>query len=216
MRFRFFVLRIKLLRKHAIMTPYEEKTDMRKNFGKKTITTPLPFVIIGTYDENGVPNAMNAAWAGQIDSHQIIISLAKHKTTDNLLLKQAFTVSFATADTVVESDYFGLESGRRVNKIEAAGFTVTKSENVDAPIIDQYPLTLECRVKELRDDTNGYILIGEVVNMVADESILTNGEVDLGKLRAIAFDSASNKYRIVGDVVGDAFSCGGVLIKNDL
>ena len=189
---------------------------MKQSFGQKTIITPLPVLILATYDENGVPNAMNAAWGGQYDVNEIFVSLSRHKTTDNLLLKQAFTVSFATTDTVVESDYFGLESGRRVNKIEAAGFTVTKSENVDAPIIDQYPLTLECRVKELRDDTNGYILIGEVVNMVADESILTDGEVDLGKLKAIAFDSASNKYRIVGEVVGDAFSCGGALIKNDL
>ena len=96
---------------------------------------------------------------------------------------------------------------------EKAGFTVTKSEYVDAPIIDQYPLTLECRVKELQDDTNGYILIGEVVNMTADESILTDGEVDLGKLRAICFDSSANKYRVIGEAVGDAFSCGTALIK---
>ena len=173
---------------------------MKKSFGQKTIITPLPVLILATYDENGVPNAMNAAWGGQYDVNEIFVSLSRHKTTDNLLLKKAFTVSFATADTVVESDYFGIESGRKVNKIEAAGFTVTKSEVVDAPIIDQYPLTLECRVKELQDDTNGYILIGEVVNMTADESILTDGEVDLGKLRAICFDSfhnAAGGYRSV-------------------
>jgi flavin reductase (DIM6/NTAB) family NADH-FMN oxidoreductase RutF len=186
---------------------------MKKSFGQKTIITPLPVLILATYDENGVPNAMNAAWGGQYDVNEIFVSLSRHKTTDNLLLKQAFTVSFATADTVIESDYFGIESGRKVNKIEAAGFTVTKSEVVDAPIIDQYPLTLECRVKELQDDTNGYILIGEVVNMTADESILTDGEVDLGKLKAICFDSSANKYRVIGDAVGDAFACGAALIK---
>ena len=186
---------------------------MRKNFGQKTIITPLPVLILATYDENGVPNAMNAAWGGQYDANEIFVSLSKHKTTDNLLLKQAFTVSFATAETVTESDYFGLESGRNVNKIEAAGFTATKSEYVDAPVIDQYPLTLECRVKELQDDKEGYILIGEVVNMSADESILTDGEVDLGKLRPIMFDSAANKYRVIGEAVGDAFACGAGLIQ---
>lgn len=192
----------------------KKETDrMRKNFGQKTVITPLPVLILATYDENGIPNAMNAAWGGQYDVNEIFVSLSRHKTTDNLLLKQAFTVSFATADTVVESDYFGIESGRKVNKIEAAGFTVTKSEYVDAPIIDQYPLTLECRVKELQNDSDGYILIGEVVNMSADESILTDGEVDLSKLRAIVFDSAANKYRIIGEEVGDAFACGAALIK---
>ena len=115
---------------------------MRKNFGKKTIITPLPVLILATYDENGVPNAMNAAWGGQYDSNEIFVSLAKHKTTDNLLLKKAFTVSFATKDTVVESDYFGIESGRNVNKIEKAGFHAVKSAYVDAPIFTEYPLTL--------------------------------------------------------------------------
>ena len=208
MRFRFFVLRIKLLRKHAIMTPYEEKTDMRKNFGKKTIITPLPVVIIGTYDENGVPNAMNAAWAGQIDSHQIIISLAKHKTTDNLLLKNEFTVSFATKNTAAASDYFGIESGKGINKIEKAGFHVTKGEYTDAPVFAEYPLTLECKVVEMKPDTEGYLLIGETVNMTVHESILTDGKIDLGKMEPIMFDSAMNKYRVVGEIVCDAFKAG--------
>lgn len=181
---------------------------MRKNFGRKTIITPLPVVILGTYDENGVPNAMNAAWAGQIDTHQIVVSLAKHKTTDNLLLKKEFTVSFATADTVVASDYFGIESGNGINKIEKAGMHAVKSEFVDAPVILEYPLTLECRVVEMTPDGDGYVLIGETVNMSADESVLTDGKVDLGKMGLIMFDSAMNKYRLIGDVVADAFSCG--------
>ena len=166
---------------------------MRKDFGKKTIITPLPVVILGTYDENGVPNAMNAAWAGQVDAHQIIVSLAKHKTTDNLLLKNAFTVSFATKDTVTASDYFGIESGKNVDKIARAGFHAVKSEYVDAPVFTEYPLTLECKVVELKPDTDGYLLIGETVNM------------DLGKMQPIMFDSAMNKYRVVGEVVADAF-----------
>ncbi|MBO7703536.1 MAG: flavin reductase family protein [Solobacterium sp.] len=185
---------------------------MRKDFGLKTIITPLPVLILATYDENGVPNAMNAAWGGQYDTNEIFVSLAKHKTTDNLILKKAFTDSFATADTVKESDYFGIESGRKINKIEKAGFHAVKSAYVDAPIITEYPLTLECRVKELQDDKTGYILIGEVVNLSADESILTDGEVDLSKLRPIMFDSASNKYRVIGEVIADAFAAGKELL----
>lgn len=181
---------------------------MRKDFGKKTIITPLPVVIIGTYDENGVPNAMNAAWAGQVDSDQILVSLSKHKTTDNLELKKEFTVSFATKDTVTASDYFGIESGRNVNKIEKAGFHAVKSAYVDAPIFTEYPLTLECRVVELQPDTEGYLLIGETVNMSADESVLTDGKIDLGKVEPVMFDSAMNKYRVVGEVVADAFKEG--------
>ncbi|MBR3358977.1 MAG: flavin reductase family protein [Solobacterium sp.] len=181
---------------------------MRKNFGKKTIITPLPVVILGTYDENGVPNAMNAAWAGQIDAHQIVVSLSKHKTTDNLERCGEFTVSFATRKTAVESDYFGIETGRKVNKIEKAGFHAEEGEYVNAPVFAEYPLTLECRVVELRPDTEGYILIGETVNMSADESILTDGKVDLGKMEPIMFDSSMNKYRVIGEIVGDAFKDG--------
>ena len=184
---------------------------MRKDFGKKTIITPLPVIIIGTYDEEGIPNAMNAAWGGQIDAHQIIISLSKHKTTDNLLLKGEFTVSFATADTAVASDYFGIESGDKANKIEKAGMHAVKAEHVDAPVIVEYPLTLECKVVEMKPDGDGYLLIGETVSMSADESILTDGKVDLGKMKPIAFDSAMNKYRVVGEVVADAFRSGMAL-----
>lgn len=184
---------------------------MRKDFGKKTVITPLPVVIIGTYDENGIPNAMNAAWAGQVDAHQIIISLSKHKTTDNLLLKGEFTVSFATAGTVVESDYFGIESGKGINKIEKAGMHAVKAEHVDAPVITEYPLTLECKVVEMKPDGDGYLLTGETVSMSADESILTDGKIDLSKMKPIMFDSAMNKYRVIGDVIADAFSVGAVL-----
>lgn len=185
---------------------------MRKDFGKKTVITPLPVLILATYDENGVPNAMNAAWGGQYDANEIFVSLSKHKTTENLELKKAFTVSFATKDTIIASDYFGIASGHKENKIEKAGFHAVKSAHVDAPIIEEFPLTLECTVKELQEDKTGYILIGEIVNMSADESILTDGSIDLGKLQPVMFDSAANKYRIIGDAVADAFACGKELI----
>jgi len=186
---------------------------MRKNFSKDMVITPLPVLIIGTYDKNGVPNAMNAAWGTQCDYSQIIITLSKHKTTDNLKVKKAFTVSFATPETMEISDYFGIESGNNVNKIEKAGVKVIKSEFVDAPIIENYPLTLECEVAEMQEIDGEYRVIGNIVNMSVDESILTDGKVDLGKLKPISFDSASNSYRVLGDVVGKAFH-DGLKIKN--
>ena len=186
---------------------------MRKNFSKDMVITPLPVLIIATYDKNGIPNAMNAAWGTQCDYSQIIITLSKHKTTDNLKIKKAFTVSFATPETMEISDYFGIESGNNVNKIEKAGVKVVKSDFVDAPIIENFPLTLECEVNMNYGDFKVGDVIGNIVNMSVDESILTDDTVDLGKLKPISFDSASNSYRVLGDIIGKAFH-DGLIIKN--
>lgn len=174
--------------------------------GNKSTITPEGVFIIGTYDENGIPNAMNAAWGMQSDMSEITLMLGKHKTTENFEKTGAFTVAFGTADTVLISDYFGVETGAKVNKIEKAGCHTHRSAHVNAPIIEEYPLTLECRVKSWDTET-GY-LIGEIVASQADESILTDGKVDLGKLRPIIFDPSFNAYRVVGEVVGKAFSDG--------
>ena len=174
--------------------------------GRKSIITPEGVFIIGTYDENGVPNAMNAAWGMQSDEGEITLMLAKHKTTENFEKTGAFTVAFGTADTVMISDYFGVETGKKVNKIEKAGCHTHPSAHVNAPIIEEYPLTLECKVKNWDTET-GY-LIGEIVASQADESILTDGKVDLGKLRPIIFDPSFNAYRVIGEVVGKAFGDG--------
>ena len=115
--------------------------------GKHAVITPEGVFIIGTYDENGTPNAMNAAWGMQSDMGEITLMLGKHKTTENFEKTGAFTVAFGTADTVLISDYFGVETGKKVNKIEKAGCHVHKSTHVNAPIIEEYPLTLECKVK---------------------------------------------------------------------
>lgn len=179
----------------------------RKNFGPDhaLVTTPQPCVMIATWDKDHTPDVMMAAWAGQYDAKQIVISLSKHKTTDNLELTGAFTVSFADIHTVAESDYFGLVSGFKVpDKVAKVGFTVTPSPNVDAPIINEYPLTLECKVVSWGDG----VLVGEVVNMSADERILTDGKVDLSKLQPIVFDAASMSYRAIGDIVGKAWGDG--------
>ena len=179
----------------------------RKNFGPNhaLVTTPQPCVMIATWDKDHNPDVMMAAWAGQYDAKQIVISLSKHKTTENLELTGAFTVSFADINTVAESDYFGLVSGNQVpDKVAKVGFTVTPSPNVDAPIINEYPLTLECKVVSWVDG----ILIGEVVNQSADERILTDGKVDLAKLQPIVFDAAGMCYRAIGEVVGGAWNAG--------
>jgi flavin reductase (DIM6/NTAB) family NADH-FMN oxidoreductase RutF len=179
----------------------------RKNFGPahSLMTTPQPCVMIATWDKDHTPDVMMAAWAGQYDHNQIVVSMSKHKTTENIELTGAFTVSFADVRTVAESDYLGIASGSKVpDKVAKVGFTVSPSPNVDAPIIDQYPLTLECKVVSWKDG----ILVGEVVNMSADACILTDGKVDLGKLQPIVFDAAALTYRALGEVVGQAWGSG--------
>ena len=180
----------------------------RVDFGAKPIMLPQPVLIIGTYDENGVPNAMNAAWGITTDFKEITISLSEHKTTANLAVRGAFTVSMATEDQVIPCDYVGIESGNDVpDKFARAGFHATKSSYVDAPLIDELPMALECKVKSFEDG----ILIGEIVNVSADESVVTNGKIDPKKLRPITFDPCTNTYVALGDVVGNAFRDGASL-----
>lgn len=174
----------------------------RIDFGAKPWLYPMPVLIIGTYDENGKPNAMNAAWGMITDFDEISISMGDHKTTDNLAVTGAFTVSMATEATVEDSDYVGIASGRKVpDKMEKSGFHTTKSKYVNAPLIDELPMALECKVKSFE---NG-ILIGEIVNVNADESILTDGKIDPKKLKPISYDPVNNTYLGMGEVVGKAF-----------
>ena len=177
----------------------------RVNFGAKPWLYPMPVLIIATYDENGVPDAMNAAWGIITDMNEISISMAEHKTTENLAKTGAFTVSMATADTVAASDYVGIESAKKVpDKFEKAGFHATKSEYVNAPLIDELPMALECKVKSFEKG----ILIGEIVNINADESILTDGRIDPAKLKPICYDPVNNDYLGLGEKVGNAFKDG--------
>ena len=201
--------------------PTEEKVEVkqvegRKNFSDKAVITPLPAIMIATWDENKNPDVMMAAWGGQCGPKHITFELSKHKTTDNIRLKKAFTVSFATKDDIAQSDYFGIVSANDVpDKVAKAGFTVVPSPNVDAPIINEYKLTLECKVVTFDEDENGGArVVGEIVNMSADESILdAEGNIDLGKLQPVIFDSAKNTYRVVGEKVGDAWGSGKALME---
>ncbi len=184
---------------------------MRKNYGKKTWFYPLPVLIIGTYSENGKADAMNAAWGGIYDRDHVVLSLgAGHRTTQNIKTKGAFTVSFADISHVVQADYVGLVSAKDVeDKMEQAGFHTSKSEFVDAPIIDELPLTLECKLVKVNEDGK---IIGEIVNVNADERILgEDGTIDLAKLQVISFDPVHNAYLMLGEKVGNAFQDGAVL-----
>jgi len=204
--------------------PTEEKIEVkqvegRKNFSDKAVITPLPAIMIATWDENQNPDVMMAAWGGQCGPKHITFELSKHKTTDNIRLKKAFTISFATKNDIVQSDYFGIVSGNDVpDKVAKAGFTITPSPNVDAPIINEYKLTLECKVVTFDEDENGGArVIGEIVNMSADESILDGaGNIDLGKLQPVIFDSSNNTYRVVGEKVGQAWGSGKAIQEREV
>lgn len=178
---------------------------MRKDLGNKMNFLPLPVLMIGTYDKDGHANVMNAAWGGIYDYGKIYISLSKHKTTENLELKKAFTIGFATKKTEEISDYFGIVSGNKEDKIAKTKVHVTKSKFVDAPIIEEYPLTLECTVDSFEDGT----LIGNIVNCSVDEEYLDEqGNINVDKMEIITYDMVSNTYRVLGEVVGNAFTDG--------
>ena len=185
---------------------------MRKNFGSKPICYPQPVFIIGTYDENGSPNAMNAAWGGISEENEVSICIsADHKTTYNLLARKAFTVSMATAKMMTACDYVGIVSGNKEpEKFAKAGFHAVKSEFVDAPLIQELPMALECEVISYDEETCR--LVGRIVNVCADESVLgENGKVDVSRLQPITYDPMNHHYLVLGEKAGQAFHDGVVL-----
>ena len=189
----------------------DKTKNMRKNFGSQHWLFPQPVLMIATYNEDGTPDIMNAAWGCISDSDEISISISNtHKTAKNLLKRGAFTVSFATAAQVVACDYVGLVSGNKVqDKFARAGFHAVKSEFVDAPLVEELPMALECRVRSY--DTETDILRGEIVNVCADETVLTDGKIDPAKLRPIVFDPVNHDYLELGAKAGKAFSEGNKL-----
>lgn len=185
---------------------------MRKNFGAKPWTYPQPVFILAAYGEDGTPNAMNAAWGGISDDKEISLCIsAGHKTTADILARKAFTVSMATAAQVVPCDYVGIASGNNVpNKLEKAGWHTAKAEFVDAPLIEELPMAVECRLVSY--DPESCRLVGEIVNVCADESVLDEeGRIDPDKLEPIIFDPIHNTYRKLGEKVGNAFRDGAAL-----
>ena len=181
---------------------------MRKDFGSKPLSYPQAVYIIGTYDENGVPDAMNAAWGGISDDNEFMLCLSKgHKTVKNLLGTGAFTVSMGDADHIKQCDYVGVESGNKVpDKLEKAGFTVTRSTLVNAPVINELAVCIECTVKKYDPETG--MLLGKIVNVSVDENCMMDGRVDITKVRPVIFDPFNSAYHVVGEKVGNAFKDG--------
>ncbi len=181
---------------------------MRADFGAKPCVYPMPVFIIGTYGEDGVPDAMNAAWGGIAEEDRITICLdSSHKTTANILARKAFTVSMAVEGQVERCDYVGIVSANDVpDKFARSGFHAVKSRKVDAPLIEELPMALECTLISYSEET--CTLVGRIVNVCADESVLTGGKIDVAKLRPIIYDTVSKKYHAFGAEVGRAFSDG--------
>lgn len=181
---------------------------MRQNFGKKPWVYPQPVLMIATYDENGKPDIMNAAWGGVGDDTQIFLCLsAGHKTTKNLLAKKAFTVSMASREYLAECDYLGIVSGNdEPDKVAKSGLHVHRSEFVDAPVIDELPLCLECELISYEEEHCH--LFGEIVNVSVDEAALTDGKPDPEKLQPLVFDIVGHNYYGLGEIAGKAFSEG--------
>ena len=184
---------------------------MRKDFGAKPYTYPQPVLMIATYGEDGKPDVMNAAWGGISDDKEISICVSEsHKTTENILKKGAFTVSMADVDHMTACDYVGIVSANKEpNKVKKAGFTTTKSEFVNAPIINELPLTLECELVKVID---GSKYLAEIKNVSADEKYLgDDGEIDLSKFTPITYDPVHHGYYRLGERVGNAFKDGAKL-----
>ncbi len=185
---------------------------MKNNIGDKVAIFPCPVLIIATYDEDGNPDAMNVAWGGQCGGKHVALNISEHKTTENIRKNMAFTCAIADKAHLVEADYFGIVSANKEpDKIGKAGMHVTKSANVNAPVIDEFPLTMECKVIDIRQENGENRVVGEIVNTIVDDSIMTDGQIDLDKLQPLAFDSASAGYRIVGERLGNAFKDGAAI-----
>lgn len=181
---------------------------MRKNFGAKPMLYPMPVLMIATYNADGTPNMMNAAWGGISEEKEITICVdSAHKTAENLVARKAFTVSVATAEQLTACDYLGVVSGNDcADKVAKAGFHAFRSEFVDAPLVEELPMALECRV--ISYDEESCRLVGEIVNVCADERVLSDGKIDPMKLRPITFDPVNHRYYVLGEQVGLAFRDG--------
>ena len=182
---------------------------MKRSLKPKAYIYPLPVLIIGSYDENGIANAMTAAWGTVCDVSKVSICIDKtHKTAENILKTKAFTVAIADVKNVIPADFVGIVSANKDNeKLVKTGWHAIKSEVVNAPIFEELPLVLECKLESYNDESE--ICIGEVVNVLAEESILNeNGKIDLSKFKPICYDTDGHGYYALGEKVGQAFSDG--------
>lgn len=189
----------------------KERKNMRKNLGANPYVYPQPVLIVATYGADGMPDAMNVAYGGIVNSNRIQINIGvRHKTSDNIKERRAFTVGIADEKNLEAADYVGIVSGHdEPDKIKKSGFHLTRSEFVDAPLIEEFPISLECKVEEINQYNATLRIVAEIVNVSADERILNEeGKIDPEKLNAISYDPANKAYLRVGQKVGNAFSDG--------
>lgn len=189
---------------------------MLKNLGVKPYVFPMPVLLIATYGEGDKVDVMNMAWGGICADNMVALNIDEgHKTTANIKQRGAFTLSVADIPHIAEADYFGIATGNKIqDKFERTGLTAIKSAHVDAPVIREFPLTLECKVVEMGETKSGYRVLGEIVNVLADESTLDEtGKVDAKKLNAFVFDQMQNGYYAIGEKVGQAWKSGAPLMK---
>ena len=188
---------------------------MRRDLGVKPAVYPMPVLMIATYDENSVVDVMNAAWGTICDSDKILLNLTEtHKTVKNIKINKAFTVSLADVKTIKEADFFGIASGNTMgDKFERTGMTATKSERVNAPIVEEFPITMECELLEIVETENIYSIVGKIVNVSAHEELLDEkGRIDVSKSELIIFDQFKAGYFVSGEKVGQAWQSGKELM----
>ena len=184
---------------------------MKKDLGVHPYLFPMPVLMIATYGENDKVDVMNMAWGGICDNNMVALNITEsHKTSKNIKERKAFTLSIADIDHLAESDFFGTASGNKMeDKFERTGMHAVKSTRVDAPIIEEYPITLECKAVDLQHTVYGFRVLGEIVNVIADEKVLDeNGKVDPSKLNAFVFDQFQNGYYKIGEKEGEAWKSG--------
>ncbi len=190
---------------------------MKKEFGVKPYLFPMPTYMIGTYNEDGTVDEMMMAWGGICAEDMVALNLeADHKTVANLRARGAFTLAIPGTDTLTESDFFGIASANRFpDKFERSGLHAVRSAHVDAPVVEEYPVTLECAVERMEDEPYGLRVLGRIVNVLADEKVLNDeGEIDVSKINAFLFDQVKFGYYAVGEKIGQAWHSGADLVKN--
>ena len=189
---------------------------MKKDLGVKPYRFPMPVLLIATYGENDKVDVMNMAWGGICAANMVSLNIdADHKTSENIKKRGAFTLSIADIPHIEAADFFGIASGNKMDdKFERTGLTAVKSEKIDAPVVQEFPLTLECKVVEDKEEVYGHHVIGEIVGVLADESVLDEqGKVDPTKLNAFVFDQFQSGYYAIGEKVGQAWHTGAPLMK---
>ena len=189
---------------------------MKKDLGVKPYLFPMPVLMIATYGDDGTVDVMNMAWGGICAENMVSLNIdTDHKTAKNIKKRGAFTLSIADVPHIQAADFFGIASGNKMeDKFARSGLTAVKSEKVDAPVVQEFPLTLECKVLEDKMEVYGHHVLGEIVGVLADESVLDEtGKVDASKLNAFVFDQFRSGYYAIGEKVGQAWHTGAPLMK---